>query len=110
MKNSRRTFIKNSTVALAGAAFLPKSFFNTIAIDSLVGVQLYSVRDAMEKAPVLTLQGLAKMGYKYVEHANYVDRKFYGYTPTEFKKLLDGLGLLMRSGHTVMNNTHWDAN
>lgn len=48
------------------------------------------------------------MGYKYVEHANYVDRKFYGYSPTDFKKLLDGMGLQMKSGHTVMGQKAWD--
>ena len=28
------------------------------------------------------------MGYKYVEHANYIDRKFYGYSATDFKSYL----------------------
>lgn len=49
------------------------------------------------------------MGYVYVEHANYIDRKFYGYTPAEFKKILGDLGLSMPSGHTVMTVEHWDA-
>ena len=47
----------------------------------------------MKKDPSGTLKQLADMGYKNVEHANYVDGKFYGYAPAEFKKLLDGLGL-----------------
>jgi sugar phosphate isomerase/epimerase len=75
----------------------------------IFGIQLYSVRDDMKKDPSGTLKQLAGMGYVYVEHANYVNRKFYGYAPADFKKLLDGLGLIMRSGHTVMNNAHWDA-
>ena len=41
------------------------------------------------------------MGYKNVEHANYVNRKFYGYAATEFKKMLQDLGMKMPSGHTV---------
>ena len=49
------------------------------------------------------------MGYKHVEHANYVDRKFYGWTATEFKKILNDLGMKMPSGHTVMSPKHWDA-
>jgi len=49
------------------------------------------------------------MGYKNVEHANYINRKFYGYTAAEFKKILDDLGLKMPSGHTVMGKNHWDA-
>lgn len=75
----------------------------------LTGVQLYSVRAAMGKDPLGTLQALAAMGYKYVEHANYVNRKFYGYTAKEFKKILKDLGLQMPSGHTVMGKAHWDA-
>ncbi len=73
-----------------------------------VGVQLYSVRDDMGKDPLGTLKQVAAMGYVYVEHANYVDRKFYGYAPAEFKKILDDLGLKMISGHTVMGMDHWD--
>jgi sugar phosphate isomerase/epimerase len=62
----------------------------------------------MTKDPLGSLKQVAKMGYKYVEHANYVDRKFYGYKAPEFKKVLDDLGLKMISGHTVMGRQHWD--
>jgi sugar phosphate isomerase/epimerase len=48
------------------------------------------------------------MGYKYVEHANYKDRKFYGYTPGEFKKLLEGYGMQMPSGHVQMLPNDYD--
>jgi len=58
--------------------------------------------------PLGSLTRVAKMGYEYVEHANYVNRKFYGYSPAEFRKVLDGLGLKMISGHTVMGKQHWD--
>jgi len=110
MHNSRRSFLKRSTLALAGTSLLSKiSFANTgIAAGELVGIQLYSVRDDMGKDPLGTLKQLAEMGYKHVEHANYKDRKFYGYTAGEFKKILADLGLNMPSGHTVMGSTHWD--
>jgi sugar phosphate isomerase/epimerase len=74
----------------------------------LVGVQLYSIREDMRKDPQGTLNALAEMGYKYVEHANYVGRKFYGWEAKEFKKRLDDLGMKMPSGHTVMGKMHWD--
>jgi sugar phosphate isomerase/epimerase len=110
MSNSRRTFIKKSTLALAGSSLLSRlSFANTIAKgNELVGIQLYSVRADMGKDPLGALNQLAAMGYKHVEHANYVNRKFYGFTPTEFKKILDDLGLKMPSGHTVLGSQHWD--
>jgi sugar phosphate isomerase/epimerase len=63
----------------------------------------------MAKDPLSTLEQLAKMGYRNVEHANYVDRKFYGYSASEFKKILNGLGMKMPSGHTVLTDKHWDA-
>ncbi len=73
-----------------------------------MGVQLYSVRDDMGKDPMGTLKQLAAMGYVYVEHANYMNRTFYKYPVSDFKKLLDDLGLKMKSGHTVMGKNHWD--
>jgi sugar phosphate isomerase/epimerase len=66
------------------------------------------VRADMQKAPLDTLKQLAAMGYQYVEHANYVNRKFYGYSPTEFKKILNDLNLKMPSGHTVLSGKEWD--
>ena len=75
------------------AAFLPESVFAAKKRKGIIGVQLYSIRDEMGKDPLGSLTQVAKMGYKYVEHANYVNRKFYGYAPAEFKKVLDDLGL-----------------
>jgi sugar phosphate isomerase/epimerase len=108
MKTSRRTFIRSGAMALAAAAIIPESVFAAKKQKGIIGVQLYSVRDDMEKDPVGSLTQVAKMGYKYVEHANYVNGKFYGYAPVDFKKVLDGLGLKMISGHTVMGKEHWD--
>ncbi|QHT71010.1 sugar phosphate isomerase/epimerase [Rhodocytophaga rosea] len=107
MNISRRTFLKNSTLALAGTTLLAREGF-AFKSKELIGVQLYSIRDDMKKDPLGTLKQLASMGYKHVEHANYVDRKFYGYGAKEFKKILDDLGLKMPSGHTVMSKDHWD--
>jgi sugar phosphate isomerase/epimerase len=109
MKTSRRSFIQKSAVLLAGTALLSKSAFASFKSGEIVGLQLYSVRDDMKKDPMGTLTKLAKMGYTQVEHANYIDRKFYGFSAKEFRKVLDDLGLKMPSGHTVMGKNHWDA-
>jgi sugar phosphate isomerase/epimerase len=108
MKTDRRTFIKTGAMALAGTAFIKSSLFAAPKQKGIVGLQLYSIRDDMTKDPLGSLTQLAKMGYVYVEHANYVDRKFYGYSASEFKKVLNDLGLKMISGHTVMGREHWD--
>ena len=111
MKNSRRKFIQNASLALVGASLKPSALWastNMAASKNIIGVQLYSVRADMYKKPLETLTAIAKMGYQHVEHANYVNRKFYGWTATEFKKVLNDLGLKMPSGHTVMGAKHWD--
>jgi len=105
---TRRTFVKNSTLAIAGATLFSKNLFAAGKDKTITGVQLYSVREEMKKDPAGTLKQLADMGYKYVEHANYVDRKFYGYSPADFKKLLGDMGLQMKSGHTTMGEKAWD--
>jgi len=108
MNTSRRNFIKTSAVAAVGVAVLPKMLLAKPKKIERLGVQLYSVRDAMMKDPAGSLKKLADMGYVHVEHANYVERKFYKYTPKDFKKLLDDTGLQMPSGHTVMVAADWD--
>jgi len=111
MNSSRRDFLKKGALAVAGTSVLSNTLFscNPAKPKETVGVQLYCVRDDMSNDPLGTLTQLAEMGYKYVEHANYVDRKFYGYSASEFKKVLNDLGLKMPSGHTVLGKNHWDA-
>jgi len=93
---------------LAGTTILPNEFLAERAAGEILGIQLYSIRDDMMKNPLGTLKLLSDMGYKHVEHANYVNRKFYGFSAAEFKKILKDLGLNIPSGHTVMGKQHWD--
>ena len=110
MPLSRRKFLVNSSLTIAGSLLLSNEIFASKPRKNLIlGIQLYSVRDDMKKDPLGTLKQLSAMGYKNVEHANYVDRKFYGYSPTDFKKVLEDTGLKMPSGHTVMSAKDWDA-
>ena len=108
MSTSRRTFLKASAMAVVGTALLPKSVFAAGINKGMIGLQLYSVRTDMLRDPLASLTQLSKIGYIHLEHANYINRKFYGYSALEFKKVLDGLGLKMPSGHTVMGKQHWD--
>ncbi|MEP6950413.1 MAG: sugar phosphate isomerase/epimerase [Ginsengibacter sp.] len=109
MNTSRRTFIKHSGIALAGSAMLPGIILHEKKReDHIVGIQLYTVRDDMKKDPAATLKRLAEMGYKYVEHAGYENRKFYDYSIPDFKKLLNDNGLKMESGHSFLGAKQWD--
>lgn len=105
MQQNRREFLKRASLATAAVTLrLHRRVATRLAI------QLYTVRDDMGKDPKGTLAALARMGYKNVEHANYVNRKFYGYDAATFKKLLDDLGLKMPSGHTQLKEgEHWDG-
>jgi hypothetical protein len=64
MSNSRRTFIKRSTLALAGSSLLSRvSFASTTMKDNeLVGIQLYSVRDDMGKDPLGHFETISSHG------------------------------------------------
>ncbi len=97
MTTSRREFLKKSAFALAGTSFLAACATATkeATATRLLGLQLYCVRDEMGTDPLGTLKELAKFGYQNVEHAWYRERKFYGWTPQEFKKILDDLGMKM---------------
>ena len=105
---TRRTFVKNSALALAGASLFSRSILDIAKDKTITGVQLYSVRDDMKADPKGSLKKLADMGYKVVEHAGYNKGQFYGFSPTEFKQILDDLGLKMYSGHVNFGMMSWD--
>jgi len=59
-----------------------------------IGLQLYTVRDAMQRDVAGTLAHVARVGYKEVEFAGYFDK-----TPTEIRSILDANGLRAPSSH-----------
>ena len=94
---TRRTFIKST--ALLSSAFLidPAEISRK---KSLIGLQLYTVRDTMQNDPAGTLAKVAAIGYNSVEGATYTGtEKFYGLGPSDFSKLLKANGLTMPSSH-----------
>ena len=63
-----------------------------------VGIQLYSLRDAMEKDMDSTLKTVKEMGYDYVEFAGY-----FGKSAEEVKAILDKYGLEAVSVHQAIS-------
>jgi sugar phosphate isomerase/epimerase len=95
---SRRVFIKSASV-LSAAVFV-KGPVQAFAPAPLIGLQLYTVRDAMGKDPIGTLQKVAQIGYNSVENATYTGtEKFYGMDVAAYKKVLSDNGLTATSGH-----------
>jgi len=97
---SRRAFVKSAALLSAGALISPPLL---AAGKQTIGLQLYTVRDAMAKDPAGTLAKVAQLGYNSVEGATYTgSQKFYGMTPPEFTKLLKKNGLIMPSSHYIL--------
>lgn len=96
-KQSRREFIKVTAAGTLGAVVL--SQYGCKSVPG-IGLQLYTIRDAMAIDVPGSLKKVSDIGYKYLELASYADGKFYGYEPPEFKKLVNDLGMEILSSHT----------
>jgi sugar phosphate isomerase/epimerase len=95
---SRREFLKSSALVSAGLLVAPQLF----AYDKkYIGLQLYTVRNAMGKDVAGTLAKVAQIGYNSVE-AGYAAGKYYGQTPSDFAALLKQNGLIMPSCHYTL--------
>jgi sugar phosphate isomerase/epimerase len=88
-----------ATISISYASATPLLNNEPTGKQNKFGIQLWSVRDAMEKDAVGTLKNLASYGYKQIESFGGSKGIFWGMTNVEFKKLLDGLGLQMVSVH-----------
>ncbi len=103
MKYNRRDFLKVSSASAVGLMALPyASSFAAQISDIGVGLQLYTIRDAIAADLEGSLEKVAELGYVNVELASYSNGKFYGMSPKGFKELLDSFGLKAISGHTVV--------
>lgn len=97
MTSSRRSFLKTSAVLSAGLFLGPNLFAYE---KKYIGLQLYTVRDYMQKDPAATLAKVAQVGYTSVEGATYTGSEmFYGMAPSAFAALLKQNGLIMPSSH-----------
>jgi sugar phosphate isomerase/epimerase len=97
MLATRRDFIKQSSLLAAGFFVNKADVFKKAAP---IGLQLYTVRDAIGKDPKSTLAKVAQMGYKQVETFGYGNRKWFGLSPAELASVLKDNGLTSPSGHT----------
>jgi sugar phosphate isomerase/epimerase len=108
MKSSRRNFLKTGGLSIAAVSLGAHKLFAAANPDIYLAIQLYTVKDEMKNDPAGTLKKVAGMGYRYVEHAGYKDRTFYGYAPADFKKLLADNNLQMPSGHVQLMPKDYD--
>jgi sugar phosphate isomerase/epimerase len=99
---NRRDFFRKSSLLIAGSLvgnhLLQASDLPAIGKKD-IGLQLYSLRDAMKADALGTLKLVSDIGFKTLEAANYAERKIYGMTPTQIKKAMKGLGMKLTSAH-----------
>jgi len=97
----RRTFLQQSGILMA-ASTLPLSAFSIPQTSQYkMGLQLFSIRDALEKDPLGTLKIVSTLGYEDVETYGYdiEQGSYYGYKASDFKNILEDLQLSASSGH-----------
>ena len=104
----RREFVTAmGAVSLTGAGFLSSgnAAGPSRRLDR-IGVQLYSVRSAMQESVEHTLERVAAIGYSEVEFAGYFDR-----SPQQIRNLLDENGLSAPAAHLSLEmlETDWES-
>jgi sugar phosphate isomerase/epimerase len=90
---NRRTFIESTFATGVLGSFPSKTFAATHQIEK-VGMQLYTVRDAMKTDFAGTIAKVASIGYKEMEFAGY-----FNHSPGEVRAILDKNGLTAPSCH-----------
>ena len=97
--NSRRTFLKQTGV-LSVSSILPLSVL-PMDYKYKMGLQLFTIRDAMSKNPMESIKYTRELGYVDGEIYGYdVDNDtYYGIKSKEFKKQIDDLDFTISSGH-----------
>jgi sugar phosphate isomerase/epimerase len=97
---NRRTFIKNAGL-LAATAVVAPSFL--LKKKYKLGLQLFSIREAMARDLKDTLKQVAAFGYEEVEIYGFSESKYYKLEPSVFKTILDDNNLTTSSGHYDLN-------
>jgi sugar phosphate isomerase/epimerase len=104
---NRREFLQRGALGMAAAAVatrMPSRLFAN-PMGKPIGLQLYTLRDQLEKDLLGTIKQVAAIGYKEVELY-----ALYGKTPAEFATNLKDNGLTAPSGHyrTADLNSNWE--
>jgi sugar phosphate isomerase/epimerase len=105
---NRRDFLKNTSLLALGSTFAPTFAFKED--EKPIGLQLWSVRDALREDFDDTIERIAKMGYNYVEGFGYENGGWFGKNPKGMKEVLKDWNLKMPSAHFVISgNKHFDT-
>lgn len=97
---SRRNFLKNITLisgVMASTTLEAKK--DPLKVKKMpVGIQLYTLRDVIEKDLPGTLEAVSEIGFKNVEAYGF-DGKFFSIPARDFRKMCADLGMAITSTH-----------
>jgi len=102
---NRRKFIKQASI-MSSITFIPSSILSAFAVQTRgvanqAGLQLYTLRQALDKDFKGTIEKVAAIGYENLEFFNYSDGKYFGNSIAEVKSILDEFGLNAKSSHVL---------
>jgi len=103
---TRRSFLKNTGLLALSIPLLKNELFAAPGARKLpaTGIQLYMVKEDMEKDPAGTLKQIGKMGYTQIESYGGNKGVFWGMSNKEFSKLANDNGLSLVSTHYAGNS------
>src|SRR4051812_44207126 len=107
---NRRTFLKNTTLLALSTPLVKSDLFAVALTRKLpaLGIQLYMVKEDMEKDTPGTLAQLGKMGYTQIESYGGNKGVFWGMSNKDFNKLANDNGLKIISTHFAGNATEYE--
>jgi sugar phosphate isomerase/epimerase len=91
---------------MSSITFIPSSILSAFAVQTRgvanqAGLQLYTLRQALDKDFKGTIEKVAAIGYENLEFFNYSDGKYFGNSIAEVKSILDEFGLNAKSSHVL---------
>ena len=105
---TRRNFVKQSALVVTAIPLISNELFASSRASKKTGLALYTIRDEMGKDPAGALARAAEIGFNWVEAADYKERKFYGFQPKEFGKLVRNTGMVPLSTHSQIRPENED--
>jgi sugar phosphate isomerase/epimerase len=106
----RREFLSTTAMAVGGAAVLGDSWAQGKGKGKPIGLQLYTLRQVINKDVKGTIKQLTDWGYREFETYGYNNGKLFGMTSKEFNDYVKSLGARVVSGHYGIDvvRSGWD--
>ncbi|MCX6218128.1 sugar phosphate isomerase/epimerase [Spirosoma sp.] len=100
---TRRNFLRDAGALTLSGLVLPTltkaDYLFAVAPKYPIGIQLFTLFQAMNEDPKGTLEKVAAAGYNEIESAFNTRGGYYGYSAKDFRKLVSDLGMTWRAHH-----------